>query len=176
MIAQRFKQSGINVVVGVGTGAVGWEQGLSDNQSTYIPHLVATNYSDFAGAVSAKGGNNPTYLKNAITATTGPLSAGLLERSRRSEMREHDREGVSFDGDRGPDRYSCRAPTTWVAAENTCQDFAMLVDIAKAAGKHLTARASRKPGILFATCRSQVWVRRSPSGRTGRMQSDRCTW
>ena len=38
------------------------------------------------------------------------------------------------------------APTTWVATENTCQDLAMFVDMAKAAGKHLTEQSFKEGG------------------------------
>ena len=37
-------------------------------------------------------------------------------------------------------------PTTWVAAENTCQDIAMFTAMAKAAGKNLTAKTFQKAG------------------------------
>ena len=146
VIAQRFQQSGINVVVGVGTGAVGWEQGLSDNQSTYIPHLVATNYSDFAGAVSAKGGNNPTYLKNAITATAVPSQRVFWNDPAVQKCVSTIKKAFPSTVIGDPIGAATSAPTTWVAAENTCQDFAMFVDIAKAAGKHLTAQSFKEAG------------------------------
>ena len=41
VISQRFKSDGVNVVVGVGTGASGWLTGLNGIQSTYAPRLVA---------------------------------------------------------------------------------------------------------------------------------------
>lgn len=146
IISQRFRQSGVGVVVGVGSGAVGWEQGLSDNQSTYIPRLVATNYADFAGAVSAKGGNNPTYLKSAITATPIPSQHVFWKDSAVQKCVRTIKKTFPSTVIGNPIGAASSAPTTWVAAENTCQDFAMFVDIAKAAGKHLTAQSFKKAG------------------------------
>ena len=41
---------------------------------------------------------------------------------------------------------AANAPTTWVAAENTCQDLGIFTDIAKAAGKNLTTKTFEQAG------------------------------
>jgi ABC-type branched-subunit amino acid transport system substrate-binding protein len=147
IISQRFKESGVKVVVGVGSGAVGWEKGLSDNQSSYIPRLVATNYADFAGSVSAKGGDNPTYLKGAITATPIPSQQVFWNDPAVKKCVQMIKKAYPSTVIGDPVGAPANAPTTWVAAENTCQDMAMFTAIAKAAGKHLTEGTFKNAGF-----------------------------
>ena len=79
VIAQRFESDGVNVVVGVGTGASAWLTGLIGIQSAYAPRLVGTNYSDFAGTVSGKGGDNPTYPEGCYYGHANSVPTGGLE-------------------------------------------------------------------------------------------------
>jgi ABC-type branched-subunit amino acid transport system substrate-binding protein len=146
IISQRFKESGVNLVVGVGTGSTGWAKGLSDNQSFYIPRLIATNYADFAGSVSAKGGDNPTYLKGAMTATPIPSQQVFWNDPAVQKCVHIIKKAYPSTVIGDPIGAPANAPTTWVAAENTCQDMAMFTAIAKAAGKHLTAQTFKNAG------------------------------
>ena len=146
VISQRFKNDGVNVVVGVGTGSAGWLTGLNGNQSTYAPRLVATNYADFAGTVSAKGGDDPTYLKGAITATPNPSQTVVWNDPAIKKCVQIIRKAYPSSVIGNPIGAPANAPTTWVAAENTCQDMGIFTAIAKAAGKNLTARTFQKAG------------------------------
>jgi hypothetical protein len=145
-IAERFKDSGVTVVVAVGSGTTGWLIGQNNNQSTYAPRLVATSYSSFAGTVTAKGGNNPMFLKGAVTASAFPSQQVFwndpaIQKCVRVIKKAHPSTVIG-----SPIGAPANAPTTWVAAENTCQDVALFSDIAKAAGKNLTAQTFRKAG------------------------------
>jgi hypothetical protein len=146
VISQRFKSDGVNVVVGVGTGASGWLTGLNGIQSTYAPRLVGTNYADFAGTVSAKGGDNPTYLKGAVTATPIPSQQVFWNDPAVQKCVRIIKKAYPSTVIGNPIGAPANAPTTWVAAENTCQEVAIFSAIAKAAGKNLTARTFQKAG------------------------------
>ncbi len=146
VIAQRFESDGVNVVVGVGTGASAWLTGVNGIQSTFVPRLVATNYADFAGTVSAKGGDDPTYLKGAITATPIPSQQVFWNDPAIQKCVRIIKKAYPSTVIGNPIGAPANAPTTWVAAENTCQDMAIFTDIAKAAGKNLTARSFQKAG------------------------------
>lgn len=146
VIAQRFQSERVNVVVGVGTGGSAWLQGLNGIQSTYTPRIVATNYSDFAGTVSAKGGDNPTYLKGAVTATPIPSQQVYWNDPAVQKCVHIIKKAYPSTVIGNPIGAPANAPTTWVAAENTCQEVAIFSAIAKAAGKNLTARTFKHAG------------------------------
>lgn len=145
-ISERFKDSGVNVVVAVGSGATGWLIGQNDNQSTYAPRLVATSYSSFAGTVTAKGGDNPTYLKGAVTASAFPSQQVFWNDPAIQKCVRIIKKAYPSTVIGSPIGAPASAPTTWVSAENTCQDVAVFADIAKAAGKNLTAQTFQKAG------------------------------
>ena len=115
------------MVVGVGTGASGWLQGLNGIQSTYAPRIVATSYSDFAGTVSAKGGDDPTYLKGAITATPIPSQQVFWNDPAVQKCVRIIKKAYPSTVIGNPIGAPANAPTTWVAAENTCQDVAIFL-------------------------------------------------
>ena len=72
-IALRFKDAGVNEVIGVGgTGAVTWPRALQDNQSTYKPPWIATNVTALSSYMASAKGKNP-YLDNVMAST--PLSS-----------------------------------------------------------------------------------------------------
>jgi hypothetical protein len=145
-ISQRFKNDGVDVVVGVGSGSAGWLTGLIGNQSTYAPRIVATSYSDFAGTISAKGGNSPTYLKGAVTATPIPSQKVFWNDSAVQNCVHTIKKAYPSTVIGNPIGAQANAPTTWVAAENTCQDVAMFAAIAKAAGRNLTTQSFAQAG------------------------------
>ena len=141
IIAQKFENAGVSVVVGVGTGASAFLTGLNDDQSTYTPRLVATNYSDFAGTVSAKGGDNPTYLKGALTATTVPSQQVIWNDPAIQKCVHIIEKAYPSVAIGNPIDAPANAPTTWVAPENSCEYMALFDDIVKAAGKNLTEKS-----------------------------------
>ena len=150
-ISQRFQQSGINVVVGIGSGAVGWEQGLSNNPRPG-GRLVATQILALHRGGVCEGWRRRDLSEECDHSDGHPFSTGALERSVRAEVRQYHQEGLSINHDRGFRWVPRRThPTTWVAAENTCQDFAMFVDMAKAAGKHLAAQSFKRGGVRWGT-------------------------
>ena len=134
------------MVVGVGTGSSTWLSGLQGIQSTYAPRMVATNYADFAGYVSGKGGDDPSYLKGAITATPIPSQQVFWNDPAIQKCVRIIKKAYPSTVIGDPIGAPANAPGTWVAAENTCQDVAIFSVIAKAAGKTLTARTFRNAG------------------------------
>ena len=74
-IAQKFQSSGVDVVVAVGNSGNGWPASLQDNQSTYTPRMIATDYNDLNAYVSNKAGVTQSILKNVLTAGPTPPAA-----------------------------------------------------------------------------------------------------
>ena len=145
-IAERFKTSGVNLVVGVGTGGATWPQAMQAIQSSYNPRLVATNYGDYAGYISSKSGNDPTYLKGSISATPTPSQQVVWNDPTIQKCVSIIKKASPSTVIGNPIGASASAPTTWVAAEGACQNVALFATIAKAAGKTLTTRTLEKAG------------------------------
>jgi hypothetical protein len=148
-ISLRFKNAGVDEVVGLGFGAEAWLEGQEDNQSTYNPRIVATDYSTFYGTVNSKGRDLPAYLRGAITASAIPTQQVFwndpaIKTCVRIIKKAYPKTVI---GD--PVGASPSTPTTWVAAENTCQDVALFSAIAKAAGKNLTTKTFEKAGYAL---------------------------
>jgi Periplasmic binding protein len=146
VIAQRFKSSGVSVVVGVGTGAVGFLDGLEDIQSSYAPRIVATNFDDFYATATSKSRDDPTYLKGAVTASSVPPGLVLWKDPAIQKCVAIIKKAYPSTVIGSPVGASSTAPTTWVAAENSCQNLAMFSAIAKAAGKTLNTKTFAKAG------------------------------
>ena len=71
-IGLRFKNAGINVVIGVGgSGSTTWPRAQLDLQSTYKPTYIATSESSLISYVQSTKGANP-YLDNVLAATSVP--------------------------------------------------------------------------------------------------------
>jgi hypothetical protein len=135
-IVQRFKSSGVNEVVAVGSGSAVWPQGLSATQSTYNPPWVATSESELTGDVS--GDNNPTYLQNVVTSSPLTPPAAIWSDSGTQQCVHLVRKAYPSDH---INAYSAALPAsqaTWMSVEIACSDMALLATIAKAAGKNLT--------------------------------------
>ncbi len=146
VIAQRFESDGANVVVGVGTGSAAWTQGLQAIQSTYAPRLVATSFNNLAGVVDSKGGDDPTYLKGALTADPVPSEQAEWQNPAMQKCIGVIKKAYPSTVIGSPVGASPTAPTTWVAAETACQSVALFEAVAKAAGKHLTAKSFESAG------------------------------
>jgi Periplasmic binding protein len=144
VIAQKFQSDGVNEVVAVGYGSATWAQGLSDIQSTYNPPWVATSESDFSGDV---GGNyNPIYLKNVVTSSPLTPPAAIWSNPGTQKCVALDRKDYPSNH---INAYSATLPEseiTFMGIELACTDMALFTDIAKAAGKNLTAASFVKAG------------------------------
>jgi hypothetical protein len=151
-IALRFKDAGVNEVVGVGgTGAATWPRALQDNQSTYKPPWIATNVTALASYVaSAKGGN--TYLDNVMASTpvSSPYQVWMdpaVEKCAAIVRKAYPSDAIAAPANpNSPQAASSGSDTTYAAVEAACQDLAIFAKIADAAGKSLTVASFTKAG------------------------------
>jgi hypothetical protein len=151
-IALRFKDAGVNEVVGVGgTGAATWPRALQDNQSTYKPPWIATNVTALASYVaSAKGGN--TYLDNVMASTpvSSPYQVWMdpaVQKCAAIVRKAYPSDAIAAPANpNSPQAASSGSDTTYAAVEAACQDLAIFAKIADAAGKSLTVASFTKAG------------------------------
>ena len=151
-IALRFKNAGVNEVVGVGgTGAVTWPRALLDNQSTYKPPWIATNVTALASYVAAaKGGNR--YLDNVMASS--PVSSAYqvwadpaMQKCAAIVHKAYPSDAIAPPVDpNSPQAASSGSDTTYAAVEAACQDLAIFAKIADAAGTKLTVASFTKAG------------------------------
>jgi hypothetical protein len=136
----------VTVVVGVGAGATEWLLGLNDTQSAYAPRLVATNYSTFVATAGTSGEDNPIYLKGAVTASPFPSQKVVFNDPAIQKCIRIIKKAYPSTVTGNPIGAPTSAQTTWVAPENSCQDIALFIAIAKAAGRQLTAKTFKEAG------------------------------
>jgi hypothetical protein len=137
VIAQKFQASGVNTVVTVGNSGNGWPAALQNNQSTYHPRMIATDYIDLDAYVSNKAGYKQSILKNAITAGGyAPVATVWNDPAmKRCIATIHAAEPKAVIND--PVTATASTPVTWTAPELACQQMALFSQFAKAAGKTL---------------------------------------
>ena len=151
-IALRFKDAGVNEVVGVGgTGATTWPRALQDNQSTYRPPWIATNVTALASYIASAKGGNP-YLDNVMAATpvSSPYQAWMdpaMQNCAAIIHKAYPSDAIAAPANpRSPQAASNGSDTTYAAVEAACQDLAIFAKIADAAGKNLTVAGFTKAG------------------------------
>jgi len=151
-IALRFKDAGVNEVVGVGgTGAATWPRALQDNESTYKPPWIATNETALASyTASAKGGNH--YLDNVMAATTMPPAPQVwmdpaMQKCAAIVRKAYPSDAIAAPANpNSPQAASSGSDTTYAAVEEACVYLALFAKIADAAGKNLTVASFTKAG------------------------------
>jgi len=136
VIAQRFKSQGVTEVVAVGNGSSIWPEGLSAIQSTYNPPWVATNESNFTGAVGGK--YSPSYLSNVTTSSPLTPPAAIWSNAGTQQCVHTIKKAYPSDEIRAYGPTVPESEATWMSVELACTDMALFADIAKAAGKDLT--------------------------------------
>ncbi len=145
-IAQKFKASGVDLVVAVGNSGNGWPSALQQNQSNYAPRLIATDYNDLDAYTSNKAGHSNTILKGVLTA--GPQSPASIwwndpaMKSCIASIKKAE-PGTTMNN---PVTATSSTPVNWTAAETACQQVALFADIVKAAGKTLNNATFKKGG------------------------------
>ena len=149
-IALRFKDAGVNEVIGVGgTGAVTWPRALQDNQSTYKPPWIATNVTALSSYMASAKGKNP-YLDNVMAST--PLSSvyqvwmdPAVQKCAAIIRKAYPSDALAAPvNPNSPQAASTGSNTTYAAVEAACQDLAIFAKIADAAGKNLTVASFTK--------------------------------
>jgi hypothetical protein len=135
-IAQRFQSAGVNEVVAVGDGSSIWPEGLSAIQSTYNPPWVATNESNFTGAVG--GHYSPGYLSNVVTSSPLTPPAAIWNNEGTQQCVHIIKKAYPSDQINAYSPSLPESEATFMSVELACTDMALFSDIAKAAGKNLT--------------------------------------
>jgi ABC-type branched-subunit amino acid transport system substrate-binding protein len=145
-IAEKFQSSGVNLVVAVGNSGNGWPSGLQQNQSTYMPRFIATDYTDLDAYVSNKAGHSNAILKNVLTAGPIPPPATIWDDPAMKKCVATIKKANPTDNINNPVTATSTTPVTWTAPELACSQMALLTDIIKAAGKTLNNQTFLKGG------------------------------
>jgi ABC-type branched-subunit amino acid transport system substrate-binding protein len=136
LIAQKFKSSGADVVVAVGSASEGWPSALQSTQSAYLPRLVATNETDLS-AYATNAGYSAAVLRSALTATNlPPASVWWNDPAMKrciATIRAAEPNATIYN----PVTGTASTPHTWRAPLTACQQVALFEDIVKAAGRTL---------------------------------------
>ena len=151
-IALRFKDAGVNEVIGVGgSGAVEWPRALKDTQSTYDPPWIATNITALESNVAAANGGN-SYFDNVLASTPVPSAyqewkdpamqkcAAIVRKAFPSDAIGQPADPTRSQANGNSDN------TTYAAVESACQNLAILAKIADQAGRNLTVASFTKAG------------------------------
>lgn len=139
LISQKFQSAGADIVVAVGQGASqGWPQSLQANHSTYLPRLVATNYTALQSYVSSKTGYDPATLAGAVSASPGleayqTWSRPAVQHCVSIVSAAHPSEPFITPT---PANVS-KQPQPWVSLEQACDLVTLLRDILQKAGRNL---------------------------------------
>ena len=150
-IALKFKNDGVNEVISVGgSGPTDWARGLNDLESTYKPPWIATSVTALGSEVAAAKGN--AYLDNAMTAS--PLPTAYEEWHDPAIQKCYATVHKAFPSDQiappanpnSADAAANGSNETYAAVESTCQNLAILSEIADRAGKNLTVASFTKAG------------------------------
>jgi hypothetical protein len=144
-IAQRFKNAGVNEVVGVGGGSVGWPSGLSQNQIAYNPGWVATSVTSLEGYAGSALSAAP-YLAKVVTSVPGPTGLQTWKDPGIQRCVAVIHKAYPSDTITPYNPASNSSDHSYVSAETACENLALLEVIAKAAGKDLTVQSFTKAG------------------------------
>ena len=145
-IAEKFQSSGVNLVVAVGNSGNGWPSALQDNQSTYMPRFIATDYIDLDAYTSNKAGHSNAILKNVLTAGYTPPANVTWDDPAMKKCVATIQKANPTDNINNPVTATSTTPVTWTAPEVACQQMALFTDIVKAAGKTLNNQTFLKGG------------------------------
>ena len=148
VIAQRFRASGVDEVVAVGSGSVIWPEALQAAQSTYDPPWVATNSGTVNTAVIASS-IAPAYLKKLITTSPVLDNYQTWHQSADQHCYQVVRKAYPDDKITPPTEPITGSDQSFFAIEDACDNLALLTAIAKGAGKDLTRASFVKAGFAL---------------------------
>ncbi|HTU36830.1 MAG TPA: hypothetical protein VMF35_02370 [Acidimicrobiales bacterium] len=137
VIAQRFRASGVNEVVAVGTGSLIWPDALQANQSTFNPPWVATNSGTVVTAAIASS-IQPAYLKNMVTSSAVLDNYQTWHQAADQQCYQVVHRAYPDDKITPPSNPITGSDQSFYAVEDACDNLALFTAIAKAAGKDLT--------------------------------------
>ena len=138
VIANKFHQSGVNLVVAVGNAGEQFPGALQGNQSTYLPRILVTDQQDFEAYTNSASSNPSIYLKNGLTAGSIPPLTMAWEANGMQKCIDVIRKAYPKDQIGDPLTATPSEQTTdatWGNPELACQQITLLSDLLKAAGK-----------------------------------------
>jgi Periplasmic binding protein len=147
VIAQRFKNDGVNEIVAVGTGSAAWPQAEDTNQASYNPPWVATSETDLAGVLT--GESFPSqYLTKAVatypeTSQANQWSDPLIQKCVKTVKQAYPSDAIASPVGQSA---SDTSDDTYVSVMGACTNVALFDAIAQAAGKHLTVASFTQAG------------------------------
>ncbi len=136
-IAQKFESDGVDLVVAVGNAGNGWPASLQDDQSTYHPKFIATDYTDLDAYVANKAGYTQAILKGVLTAGSIPPANVAWDDPAMKSCVATIKKAFPSDNINSPVTATATTPVTYTAPEVACQQVALFEDIVKGAGKTL---------------------------------------
>lgn len=142
---QKFQSEGVDEVVAVGSASGGWPVSLTDIQSSFNPPWIATSSSTLSGVI-AGGSANTSYLEDLTTSIPGPSSIQEWTEPLVQQCVSVIKKAYPSDTITPPSSTSNSSDHTYIAPESACQDMAMFVKIARAAGKKLTVASFTQAG------------------------------
>jgi Periplasmic binding protein len=135
VIAQKFQQAGVNVVVAVGDAGEQFPDSLQNIQSTYLPRIIDTDEADFEAYSTSTSSQPQVYFKNALTAGGLAPANVTWEADGMQKCVDIIRKADPSDQIGNPLTASASAPMTWGYPELACQQLGLMTDLLKAAGK-----------------------------------------
>ena len=145
-IAQKFQSSGVNLVVAVGNSGNGWPSSIQQNQSSYMPRFIATDYNDLNAYTANKSGHSNAILKNVLTAGPEPPAKVWWNDPAMKICVAAIHKAEPTATINNPVTATSSTPVTWTAPQVACQQLALFTDIVKAAGKTLNNETFKKGG------------------------------
>ncbi len=137
LIAQKFQQAGVDLVVAVGNAGEQFPDALQSNQSTYLPRIIATDQPDFEAYTESASAMPQVYFKNALTAGGIPPANVLWEANGMQKCIAKLRAVPGNEKIGNPLTATAKTQPTWDDPEEACEQVPLLVDLLKAAGKTL---------------------------------------
>jgi hypothetical protein len=136
VIAQKFQSAGANLVVALGSGSNGWPTGLVNDQISYNPSWIAME-SDTVIAYAQGATASPSHLTNMVTLSpsidqTDAWKTPAIQQCASIVKAKYPNDQMVTTGDASTN-------TTFVSVVQSCQILSLFEQMAKAAGKNLTA-------------------------------------
>jgi hypothetical protein len=148
VIAQKFKDAGVNEVVAVGTGSALWPKALDQNQSSYNPNWIGTNGTDLQSSIDTGGSNTvaPQYVKNMTASVPLPSYVAMWKDPAVQKCVSVIEKAYPSDPIATPTPTTPGSGATYEAPVDACQYLGMFTKIATTAGKNLTVSSFTKAG------------------------------
>jgi hypothetical protein len=146
VIAQRFKEAGVNEVIAIGSGSYIWPQSQQAIQSSYNPRWVATDEGALETAV-LNGSRIPSrYLTDMVTSNSYPPNTLLWATPSEQNCARVVHRAYPTDKMTPPTNPQISPDQSFFAVEAACISLGLFATIAKAAGKNLTTSSFVQAG------------------------------